>query len=113
MNVFLFSCPTVIDPPAPVCSADKETLFRTNAYCGLIREQSGVFSSCFNDASIWSVTTIYMESCMYDTCANQNNMTAAKEVACGSLEVLAADCASKGHVISWRQAANCRKYMYF
>ena len=105
----LFRCPSTIDNPPPLCASDKETLFRGNDYCGLIKVKSGVFWRCFGNAGFWSLAAAYHKNCMHDTCANQNDLTLAKEAACGSLEVLAADCASKVRVGIWREAAGCRE----
>ena len=51
----------------------------------------------------------FYDSCRYDVCANQRNLTAAKEAACGSLLSFSAHCKSIKYSVLWRTAANCRK----
>ena len=54
----------------------------------------------------------FYDSCRYDVCANQRNLTAAKEAACGSLLSFSAHCKSIKYSVLWRTAANCRKFDY-
>ena len=80
----------------------------TIGYCGLITDVGNVFRQCI--AKIPNMAAGHMENCVFDVCANQDNPDAAKEAACGSLEVFAIECLNAGFDVNWRDTAGCRKY---
>jgi len=57
----------------------------------------------------FQLATSFYESCEYDVCANQLNLTAAKESACGILATVATHCQSIQIPVVWRTVAKCRK----
>ena len=89
----------------PGCSAQEKNRFASNDYCGLLQDKKGVLSTCISKVD----STGFYQNCLYDTCANAANQTHAKDAACGSLEVMAAECAQIGLPVQWRTAANCRE----
>ncbi len=107
MSFYIYSnrCPKIVSPNPEPCDDDTEALLSTNEHCGLILDDSGVFESCI--AANPTVAQTFFESCAFDGCSNQDDM---KTTTCKSVEVFATHCANKGYRVSWREAADCRKW---
>ncbi|KAK2154968.1 hypothetical protein LSH36_252g01036 [Paralvinella palmiformis] len=99
------NCTSPTDDNRPTCDESTNKLIQTNDYCGLLSNTSGLFSSCLKESP--QIGESFFESCAYDVCANEGNLTAAKEAACAILSSFATYCQSKKHVILWRTKANC------
>jgi hypothetical protein len=90
------------------CPPEFEDEVSSHLYCGLINDTDNVFGPCIQDPEIHQ--TLDYENCRYDVCAFINETEEdRKYMACGSLEAFVLKCESKGHVINWRDAADCRK----
>ena len=90
----------------PSCSAEDRDKFKDNDHCGLLQDQTGPFAACIGRVE----SSGFYQNCLYDTCANAADSSLAKQAACGSVEVMAAECAQNGFSVDWRSAAKCRKF---
>ena len=92
-----------VPPPTEPCPADKEKLYESEQFCGMLTARPGVFESCHAVINPQS----YFETCSYDLCA----MSGAQEVLCGALEAYADACQAAGvTLLPWRNATFCREY---
>ena len=81
-------------------------LVASDAYCGLISDETGPFKACRDNTDI-DMSTAY-DTCEYDVCAYQEVLEEAKKLACAHLEGLASDCNNRGYpVANWRDISNC------
>ena len=103
-----FSC-TSSTVPDPQCNSTLEALANTDHYCGLTfgTSRTSPFRYCLQHPDI--VGANFAVNCVYDLCALGGDGGAMKEAACGTMQALAAECATSGIVVSWREAAHCRK----
>uniref|UniRef100_A0A8V0Z362 IgGFc-binding protein n=1 Tax=Gallus gallus TaxID=9031 RepID=A0A8V0Z362_CHICK len=89
-----------VPPPTEPCPADKEKLYESEQFCGMLTARPGVFESCHAVINPQS----YFETCSYDLCA----MSGAQEVLCGALEAYADACQAAGvTLLPWRNATFC------
>ncbi|ELU12006.1 hypothetical protein CAPTEDRAFT_205497 [Capitella teleta] len=113
----------VHDPEDPECQKEEvpdlkecdeameQKISSDNGLCGLIfnpTQPNNPFANCL--ASPLLNGDAFAENCLFDVCALQDDVDAAKQAACGSLEALTAQCKSLGIIIDWREAAQCREY---
>ncbi|ELU12005.1 hypothetical protein CAPTEDRAFT_225255 [Capitella teleta] len=88
--------------------AMEQKISSDNGLCGLIfnpTQPNNPFANCL--ASPLLNGDAFAENCLFDVCALQDEVDAAKQAACGSLEALTAQCKSLGIIIDWREAAQC------
>ncbi|CAM5137583.1 unnamed protein product [Eretmochelys imbricata] len=88
-----------IPPPDP-CPADRENLYRTDRFCGMITQRPGPFAVCH---SVINPESIF-ESCVYDLCA----LNGSEELLCSALATYADACQEAGVTLPpWRNATFC------
>lgn len=89
---------------SPPCSAEEETLYRSDEFCGILTARPGSFESCHAVINPQS----YFETCFYDLCA----LHGGQEVLCAALEAYADACQAAGvTLLPWRNATFCREYL--
>nr|XP_014429313.2 IgGFc-binding protein-like [Pelodiscus sinensis] len=93
--------PSCSDPvPPDICPVEKENLYKTDRYCGLITKRLGPFAACHSVINPES----FFESCVYDLCA----LNGSEGVLCRTLEAYADACQTAGVMLSqWRNATFC------
>ncbi|XP_075794395.1 IgGFc-binding protein-like isoform X3 [Pelodiscus sinensis] len=93
--------PSCDDPvPPDICPVEKENLYKTDRYCGLITKRLGPFAACHSVINPES----FFESCVYDLCA----LNGSEGVLCRTLEAYADACQTAGVMLSqWRNATFC------
>nr|XP_021136217.1 alpha-tectorin-like [Columba livia] len=85
---------------SPPCSAEEETLYRSDEFCGILTARPGSFESCHAVINPQS----YFETCFYDLCA----LHGGQEVLCAALEAYADACQAAGvTLLPWRNATFC------
>ncbi|KAM3910354.1 IgGFc-binding protein-like, partial [Leptodactylus fuscus] len=88
-------------PPLPTCPPEKENLYESDTFCGLLN--SGLFSVCHSTVDPES----FFESCVFDLCA----LDGGKDVLCSALEAYADACQKLGVTIpNWRNITSCGMY---
>ncbi|KAI4873588.1 hypothetical protein NFI96_003512 [Prochilodus magdalenae] len=95
------NCTDGCESDCPVLSADQQTLYNTDAYCGALASTSlGVFTSCHAVVD----PAVFQQSCVYDLALNDGN----HRLLCDALEAYVSRCRLEGIVITaWREKFNC------
>ncbi|XP_041419720.1 IgGFc-binding protein-like [Xenopus laevis] len=95
---FCSSSPTVAPPR--ICPPEKEQVYQSDAYCGLLTSINSIFSICHSAVD----PANYFETCVFDLCALDGD----KKVLCSALEVYADACQQEGITIpGWRNITSC------
>lgn len=90
--------------PIPPCSSDKEELYQSQQFCGMLTASPGAFERCHGVINPQS----YFETCSYDLCA----LGGGQEFLCAALEAYADACQAAGVTLApWRNATFCREYL--
>ncbi|KAM8953097.1 IgGFc-binding protein-like [Pelodytes ibericus] len=89
------SC-TPVDPP-PICPPEKEELYESNAFCGIITSKDGPFQACHSVIN----PSRFLDSCIIDLCVVGDNAL------CTALEAYGDACQRAGVSITWRNATLC------
>ncbi|XP_069461015.1 alpha-tectorin-like isoform X2 [Ambystoma mexicanum] len=88
------------DPAVSMCTNGKEQLYSSNAYCGVITDSNGPFSSCMMYMPYRSV----LESCVNELCASNGS----QEVLCLVLSSYVDRCqAANIKIRNWRKEGFC------
>ncbi|XP_072547805.1 IgGFc-binding protein [Salminus brasiliensis] len=83
----------------PVCLAEQQRLYNTDAYCGVLTS-SGLFKACHAKVD----PAVFQQTCAYDLCLNNGN----HRLLCDALEAYGNRCRLEGIVITgWREKFNC------
>ncbi|XP_054031516.1 IgGFc-binding protein [Dryobates pubescens] len=86
--------------PIPPCSSDKEELYQSQQFCGMLTASPGAFERCHGVINPQS----YFETCSYDLCA----LGGGQEFLCAALEAYADACQAAGVTLApWRNATFC------
>ncbi|XP_077146435.1 IgGFc-binding protein-like isoform X6 [Ranitomeya variabilis] len=87
-------------PPPPTCPPEDESLYESNAFCGVLTSKDDLFSVCHDVVDPES----FFESCVFDLCA----LDGGKDILCSALEAYADACQKQGVTIpSWRNITSC------
>ncbi|CAH2247939.1 c-binding -like [Pelobates cultripes] len=92
--------PTDPEPtPLPVCPPEKEELYASNEFCGLLTSKDGPFYICNSVIS----PAGFFESCIFDMCA----LNGDQDVLCSLLGAYADACQKEGVSLNWRNSTIC------
>uniref|UniRef100_A0A8C5WH93 VWFD domain-containing protein n=1 Tax=Leptobrachium leishanense TaxID=445787 RepID=A0A8C5WH93_9ANUR len=84
-------------PPPVVCPPEKEEMYGSNAYCGIITSHDGPFRACHSVIN----PDRYLTACIFDVCAVGDN------VLCSLLQSYGSACLAVGVSIAWRNSTFC------
>uniref|UniRef100_A0A8C5QIV1 Zonadhesin n=1 Tax=Leptobrachium leishanense TaxID=445787 RepID=A0A8C5QIV1_9ANUR len=84
-------------PTPEVCSKEKEEMYESNAYCGIITSRDGPFQACHSLIN----PQRFLSACVFDLCA------VGVGALCPSLEAYGSACHMEGLPISWRTSTFC------
>uniref|UniRef100_A0A8C4T5G8 IgGFc-binding protein-like n=1 Tax=Erpetoichthys calabaricus TaxID=27687 RepID=A0A8C4T5G8_ERPCA len=84
----------------PVCSTDRQAIFKDLNYCGLIISSTGPLAACFAVINPES----YFSDCVYDVCMSNGDLN----IVCNSIQAYVTDCQQAGvNIQNWRTPSFC------
>nr|XP_033818516.1 IgGFc-binding protein-like [Geotrypetes seraphini] len=86
--------------PCPVCDEDKKEFFKSNEYCGLLKDSNGPLKDCH---SIFNPDK-YFDDCIYDLCMGNGK----DPIHCNNIQMYVTMCQAAGvNITSWRSEFFC------
>ncbi|KAM4694334.1 IgGFc-binding protein-like [Discoglossus pictus] len=85
--------------PNPPCSPEKEDLYKSDGFCGLLTSKDGPFQMCHSVVN----PAGFFESCIFDLCA----LNGDPDILCSLLSAYADACQKEGVSIIWRNSSFC------
>ncbi|KAM4771095.1 IgGFc-binding protein-like [Rhinophrynus dorsalis] len=86
-------------PPLSPCTPEKEELYQSDAFCGLLTSKDGPFYKCNSIIN----PDGFIESCVFDLCALDGN----KDIFCSLLASYADACQKEEVHLTWRNSTFC------